>query len=124
MKALLGFLLSLSIIKEIKNYKGDKKHILKDLAYDYIPKELLDRPKKGFSVPIDKWMRGALKEELLSLTNKSYLQKQGVFEPEFTSRFVENYIANGDLGSFTGQNASHIVWPLFMFQKWYEYYMK
>ena len=94
------------------------------MAYDYIPKELLDRPKKGFSVPIDKWMRGALKEELLSLTNKSYLQKQGVFEPEFTSRFVEKYIANGDLGAFTGQNASHIVWPLFMFQKWYEYYMK
>lgn len=109
---------------KFKYYKGDKKHILKDLAYDYIPKELLDRPKKGFSVPIDKWMREALKEELLSLTNKSYLQKQGIFGPEFTSRFVENYIANGDLGAFTGQNASHIVWPLFMFQKWYEYYMK
>ncbi|MDE6319822.1 MAG: asparagine synthase (glutamine-hydrolyzing), partial [Lachnospiraceae bacterium] len=39
---------------------GDKKHILKDIAYDYIPRELLERPKKGFGVPLDKWLRGTL----------------------------------------------------------------
>lgn len=115
---------SFRIPLKYKYYKGDKKHILKDLTYDYIPKELLDRPKKGFSVPINKWLRGVLKDELLSLTNKSYLSSQGIFEPEFTSQFVADYVANGDKGSFTGQNFSHIVWPLFMFQKWYEHYIK
>ncbi len=44
-----------------KYNKKNKKYILKDLAYDYIPQELLDRPKKGFAVPIDKWLRGGFK---------------------------------------------------------------
>lgn len=107
----------------MKFCRGDKKHILKDLAYDRIPRELLDRPKKGFSVPIDKWMRGVLKEDLLSVTNEEYLREQGIFEPEFTSRYVREYLAAGDSGRFSGQNRSHIVWPLFMFQKWYQYYL-
>ena len=45
-----------------KFHKGDKKHILKDIAYDYIPKELLERPKVGFGVPLDKWLRGPLRD--------------------------------------------------------------
>ena len=115
---------SFRIPHKFKYFNGDKKHILKDLAYDYIPKELLDRPKKGFSVPIDKWLRGVLKEELLELTSEEYLEKQGIFNSCFTCEFVREYVKNGDKGSFTGENASHIVWPLYMFQKWYEYYMK
>lgn len=115
---------SFRVPHKYKYYKVDKKHILKDIAYDYIPKELLDRPKKGFSVPIDKWLRGPLKEELTELTNKMFLKKQGIFNCEFTSKFVLDYLENGDKGSFTGENPSHIIWPLFIFQKWYEYYMK
>ena len=109
---------------KFKYYKGDKKHILKDLTYDYIPQELMDRPKKGFAVPIDKWLRSVLNDEVSELTNVTYLSKQGIFDPIFTSRFVQDYLTNGDKGSFTGKNASHIVWPLYMFQKWYETYMK
>ena len=109
---------------EYKYRAGDKKHILKDIAYDYIPRELLDRPKKGFAVPIDKWLQGALKDELLALTSGSYLREQGIFDPDFTEKFVADFVAGGDKGAFTGQNASHVVWPLFVFQKWYEHYMK
>ena len=58
---------------EFKYYKGVKKRILKDITYEYIPRELLERPKKGFSVPLDKWMRGPLKEQVLSLSEKSFL---------------------------------------------------
>lgn len=115
---------SFRISQKFKYYKGDKKHILKDIAYDYIPQELLDRPKKGFEVPIDKWLRNILRDEVSSLTSETYLKEQGIFDPDFTSRFVKDYLKNGDKGSFTGHNASHIVWPLFIFQKWYENYMK
>lgn len=55
---------SYRIPHQYKYAGGDKKHILKDIAYDYIPKELLDRPKVGFGVPLDKWLRGPLKEQL------------------------------------------------------------
>ena len=42
---------------EFKYHNSVKKRILKDIAYQYIPRELLDRPKVGFSVPLDQWMR-------------------------------------------------------------------
>ncbi len=46
-------------------YAGsDKKHILKEIAYDYIPRALLERPKVGFGVPLDQWLRGQLKDQL------------------------------------------------------------
>ena len=109
---------------EFKYNKKRKKYILKELAHDYIPSELLDRAKKGFSVPIDKWLRGALREDLIKLTDKEYLEQQGLFNPEYTAQYVENYLAEGDKGAFSGNNPSNIVWPLYMFQKWYQYYME
>ena len=43
---------------EMKYQQGIKKKILKDIAYDYLPKELLERPKTGFAVPMDQWLHG------------------------------------------------------------------
>ena len=112
---------SFRIPHEYKFYKGDKKHILKDLAYDYIPKEMLDRPKKGFGVPMDLWLRGPLKEALLEYSNRDYLMKQGIFDADFVSGFVGDYLKNGDAGPATGGNYSKMVWPFFIFQQWYEF---
>lgn len=113
---------SFRIVHNLKYDKGNKKRILKDIAYDYIPRELLDRPKVGFGVPLDKWLRGPLKEQLLDMCNRDYLKKQGVFDADFVANLVENYIKNGDGGPATGANYSRLVWPLFTFQQWYHYY--
>lgn len=112
------------ISHRFKYHNKSKKYILKELAFDYIPRKLLDRPKKGFSVPIDKWLRGPLKEELLALTSVEYLKKQGIFDPEFTHDYVCRYLQTGNAGTFSGSNPSKIVWPLYMFQKWYREYME
>jgi len=109
---------------KFKYSKRSKKFILKELAHEYIPSELLDRSKKGFAVPIDKWLRGALKEDLMTLTSISYLKNQGIFDPKYTSEYVSHYLNEGDKGAFSGSNPSNIVWPLYMFQKWYQYYME
>jgi len=114
---------SFRIPQKFKYYKGDKKHILKDIAYDYIPKEMLDRPKTGFGVPMDAWLRGPLKEALLDYSNTSFLKKQGVFDPEYVSKFINNYVVNGDAGPATGANFSKIAWSFFIFQQWYNYYL-
>ncbi len=114
---------SFRIPQKFKYYKGDKKHILKDIAYDYIPKEMLDRPKTGFGVPMDAWLRGPLKEPLLDYSNTSFLKKQGVFDPEYVSKFINNYVVNGDAGPATGANFSKIAWSFFIFQQWYNYYL-
>lgn len=116
--------IAFQIPHRFKYHKKEKKYILKQLTYEYIPEELLNRPKKGFSVPTDKWLRGPLKEDLLSLTSVSYLEKQGIFDPAYTYEYVRTYLDVGNAGAFSGRNYSKIVWPLYMFQKWYQYYME
>ncbi|MDR0220793.1 MAG: asparagine synthase (glutamine-hydrolyzing) [Lachnospiraceae bacterium] len=102
---------------------GVKKRIIKNIAYDYIPRELLDRPKTGFAPPIDVWLRGPLREQLTDLVNESYLKKQGIFEVDETVNLVEKYLCTGDKGPSSGANYSLLVWPLFIFQKWWERYI-
>lgn len=101
-----------------------KKKILKDIAYDYIPKELLDRPKVGFGVPLDKWLRGPLKEKLLDMANHDFLIRQGIFDVEFVNKMMSTYMKHGDAGPATGANYSKLMWSYFVFQQWYEAYMK
>ena len=114
---------SFRIPHRFKYYKGDKKHILKDIAYDYIPRELLERPKTGFGVPMDAWLRGPLKETLMDYSSTSFLKKQDIFDAEYVSRFINDYIVKGDGGPATGANFSKIAWSFFIFQQWYNYYM-
>ena len=115
---------ALRLPHEFKYKAGVKKRILKDLAYDYVPRELLERPKKGFSVPLDKWLRGPLREQVLSMSGREYLTSQGVFDADYVSSFLESYMRTGDAGAGTGANYSHMVWAYFMFQKWYETYIR
>ena len=115
---------SYQIPHEYKYKNGVKKRILKDIAYEYIPKELLDRPKVGFSVPLDKWMRGPLKEQLEDLSSLNFLKKQDIFCAENVQSVVREYLQSGDGGPSTGKNYSKIIWSYYVFQKWYEYYMQ
>ena len=115
---------SFRMAHNLKYEKGNKKRILKDIAYDYIPKELLDRPKVGFGVPLDKWLRGPLKEQLTDMCSKEYLKKQGIFDADFTSDMIENYLKTGDGGPATGANYSKLSWSFFTFQQWYHTYFE
>ena len=114
---------SFRIPHRFKYFRGDKKHILKDIAYDYIPRELLERPKTGFGVPLDKWMREPLRDELVEYSSTAYLRRQGIFDPEYVSSFINRYIINGDMGPATGANFSKIAWSFYVFQKWYAFYL-
>lgn len=114
---------SFRMAHNLKYEKGNKKRILKDIAYDYIPRELLDRPKVGFSVPLDKWLRGPLKEQLTDMCDREYLKNQGIFDSGHTIALIEDFLKTGDGGSGTGRNYSRLVWAFFVFQQWYQYYM-
>ncbi len=113
---------SFSLPHSFKYSKGTGKRILKDLTYQYLPRELMERPKKGFSVPLDKWLRGILKEQVLSYADEGFLRKQQIFDVVYTQSFLEKYMKKGDAGAGTGENYSHLVWAFFVFQKWYETY--
>ena len=115
---------SFRIPHSYKYHKGDKKHILKEIAYDYIPRELLDRPKVGFGVPLDQWLRGPLKEQLLDYSEKGYLERQGIFDSSYVSEMIRNYIRTGDGGPATGANYSKLSWSFFIFEQWYRHYLE
>ena len=106
-----------------KYANGVKKRILKDIAYDYIPKSLLDRPKVGFGVPLDAWMRGPLREELLDMCSVDYLKKQGIFDAQYVHDFISEYTRTGDKGPASGANYSKVAWSFFVFQQWYRGYI-
>lgn len=101
-----------------------KKRILKDIAYDYIPKALLDRPKVGFGVPLDKWLRGPLREQLLSMADRDFLIRQGIFDADYLCNMLDIYMEHGDAGPATGGNYSKLLWSYFVFQQWYRHYMQ
>ena len=99
-----------------------KKYILKQLACDYIPRELLERPKKGFSVPLGKWLSGPLREQLLTYGNAQFLKEQGIFNPEEVTQLIAKFLSEGDKGAGTGQNYSGLLWSFFVFQQWAAYW--
>ena len=99
-----------------------KKYILKQLAGDYIPRELLERPKKGFSVPLGKWLSGPLREQLLTYGTAQFLKEQGIFNPEEVTQLIAKFLSEGDKGAGTGQNYSGLLWSFFVFQQWAAYW--
>ena len=113
---------SYRIPHEFKYAGRDKKHILKDIAYDFIPKNLLDRPKVGFGVPLDKWLRGPLREQLLDYSGYDFLKRQNIFDAEYVSNMIGQYIETGDAGPATGANYSKLAWSFFVFQQWHQTY--
>ncbi|MBR4543494.1 MAG: asparagine synthase (glutamine-hydrolyzing) [Lachnospiraceae bacterium] len=114
---------SFSIPMKYKLHGKEKKYILKDLTYDMIPQELLDRPKKGFSVPLDNWMRGPLKERLLSAADADRLKHQGLFDADRVSGTVRKYLS-AEPSSKLGYNSFvRLLWAFMIFQEWYEVWM-
>lgn len=115
---------SLGLPLEYKIADGKLKRILKDITHKYIPNELMERPKQGFTVPIERWLRNELKEELLSYTESSLLKRQGIFNSHETQKFVIHFLKNGNRGENTGENYAKFVWAYFIFQQWYQRYME
>lgn len=121
-KDIIEFSLKLPLKYKIRN--GELKRILKEITYKYIPKELMDRPKQGFSVPEERWLRNELKDELLSYTNEEFLKKQEIFEPAEVQKWVSLFIKDGNSGENTGKNQAKFIWAYFIFQQWYQMYIK
>ena len=69
------FATSLPLSYKLQGTKG--KRVLRDVLYRYVPRELVDRPKTGFGVPIDSWLRGALRDWAESLISEAALRRTG-----------------------------------------------
>lgn len=97
----------------LKIRNGQAKWILRKVLQRYIPKELIDRPKKGFSIPLDSWLRGPLRIWAEELLDESRLRRESFFKPEIIRRKWQEHLS--------GQaNWQHHLWDVLMFQAWLE----
>ena len=98
---------------DYKYYKGNKKYILKEINKKYIPAQLMDRPKMGFGIPIEKWLAIDLKELVYSFCNTDKIKQQGIFSTTEIDKLMSDFY-NGK------KELSFKIWYLLMFQMWYE----
>ncbi|PXF32851.1 asparagine synthase [Pokkaliibacter plantistimulans] len=112
---LVEFVARLDSNLKIRN--GEKKYLLKQITHKYLPKELMDRPKMGFSMPIAEWLHDAFNEQLEYHLNSNRLEKQGLFNSKTIMKLKNRYLA-GD--------KRHVgkLWTLLIFQMWYEKWMR
>jgi len=102
---------------KIKYKNRNKKYILKEITHKYLPKKLMDRPKKGFSVPIFEWFKDELKEYILYYLDTNRIEKEGIFNSDVVAYKRDQYLA----GNLKDINE---IWYLLVFEMWYEKWMK
>ena len=97
---------------EYKDENGVSKRILKEILYRYVPKEMLDRPKKGFSVPLVRWLQeGSTGEWAQTMIRDSQLVKEHYLKREVVDALWKNFKA--------GKTDAQMIWEILMAEQWY-----
>jgi asparagine synthase (glutamine-hydrolysing) len=89
------------------------KYILRKVAARYVPPEILDRPKEGFVLPANTWLRAALAPLLDGVLAEERLAVHGLYDPAYVRALTTRFLAGDDQLTFK-------VWTLVVFQLWYE----
>ena len=92
--------------------KSSKK-LLKNILYKYVPKNLVSRPKMGFSVPLEKWLKGPLKDWADDLLQKNNLNENYVDAHKIRKKWTEHISGS--------RNWQYQLWPVLIYQSWKKY---
>jgi len=79
--------------------------------YDHIPRRLIDRPKQGFGLPVNEWLRGPLKDWAINLFDKKNLPSDGIINGDLARKTLDEHFRNT-------RNWDYRLWPILMWQQW------
>ena len=94
---------------------GGTKHLLRKILYRHVPRELIDRPKMGFGIPVNRWLRNELRTLLAEYLNEERVRKEGFLRPEGVERVVREHLSGR-------RDHQYRLWALLMFAMWVERY--
>jgi asparagine synthase (glutamine-hydrolysing) len=99
-----------SLPSDFKTKGGETKRILKDIARDFVPSRLIDRPKMGFAIPRANWLRNELREISYDLLTDSVAKGRGWFNQGEVKNTLDSHSKGSDLDS--------VIWPMLMLELW------
>lgn len=106
---IVEFVWRIPLFMKIRGNEG--KWLLRQVLYKHVPKHLVERPKTGFGVPIDDWLRGPLRDWAESLLDEKRMKSEGFFEPgPIREKWLE-HVANK-------RNWHYYLWDILIFQAW------
>jgi asparagine synthase (glutamine-hydrolysing) len=97
----------------LKLRNGQGKWVLRQVLYKYVPLEIVDRPKMGFDLPIDEWLRCPLRDWAEALLDETRLRKEGFFNPRPVRESWQEHLSGR-------KNLQRMLWSVLMFQSWLE----
>lgn len=102
--------LSLKLSLDQKIRAGQGKWLLRQLLYRYVPQEMVDRPKQGFAVPLQHWLRGPLRDWAEDLLSRDALSSDGILNPDPIRYMWDLHLS--------GRNFQYPLWNVLMYQAW------
>ena len=96
---------------EMKISGGKGKRLLRQILYRYVPPTMIERPKQGFGIPLDDWLRGSLRDWAEDLLSEKRLRSEGFFQPQPIRAAWRSHL-NGE------RQFGYRLWSVLMFQAW------
>jgi asparagine synthase (glutamine-hydrolysing) len=100
---------------EHKVHGGGTKHLLRKILYRHVPREMIDRPKMGFGIPVNRWLRNELRPLLAEYLNEERVRRERFLRPEGVARVVREHLSGR-------RDHQYRLWALLVFAMWVERY--
>ena len=111
-RAFVEFVAALPATDKLR-FPAEGKAILKDAMRDRLPREVLERSKKGFGIPVAAWLKGPLEEMMSDLLSESRTKAAGYFDSDRVQRLIREHLS-------AKRNHRKVLWTLLNFELWRE----